>query len=206
MDELWFASASFHFSAENPISVSDGVEVFIFDPVLRFLRVAPFGPAPQGQEDGMVDLGERPFAGDMLMIVCPSPDEGVELIDQVPGGGLGVRLDECANLGEKGFDVFGRGFDQDGAFIASHVLSQEVKSVFNVGNASLLGGEVQPPFLKELLYERFHVLFQDGDITAGDDKVIRKPDHVDFGFASGHRGSRIFLAELFLQTIEGQVG
>ena len=85
-------------SVEDPILPIDGFKVSFLNPLFGLVGVSPFRPSPQGLEDCMADSGERNFTDDVLVIVCPSPNKGVQLDNQIACCRLFVGLDECPYL------------------------------------------------------------------------------------------------------------
>src|SRR3954471_4009849 len=65
-----------------------GVEVSRSDPRRRLYRMSAFGPAPQLRLDMVIHGMERLLRRTMPVIVRPTPDERVELADDLAGGGL----------------------------------------------------------------------------------------------------------------------
>ena len=94
-DEAFFGCDG---SVEDPILSIDGFKVSLFHPLFGLVGVSPFRPPPQGTEDGMADSGEGDFTHDVLVIVCPSPNDGVQLGNEIPYRRLFVGLDECPYL------------------------------------------------------------------------------------------------------------
>src|SRR5258708_23053808 len=104
-----------------------------------FVGVRRVGPVQESLKDSVVYLDKGLFAGDVRVIVGPAPDLGVEDGYGVSRRDLSIGLDDFSNVGQEGFDVFGRGFDQDFAVVVlADVLSQEVKAVCDVGAAGLV--------------------------------------------------------------------
>ena len=71
-------------SVEDPILPIDGFKVSFLNPLFGLVGVSPFRPSPQGLEDCVADSGERNFTDDVLVIVCPSPDDRIQFLDQCP--------------------------------------------------------------------------------------------------------------------------
>src|SRR5260370_33507746 len=85
-------------SVEDPILSIGGFEVSLLHPLFGLVGVSPFRPSPQGLEDCMADSGEGDFADDVLVIICPSPDDRVQLDNQISCCRLFVGLDTCPYL------------------------------------------------------------------------------------------------------------
>src|SRR5947209_5386048 len=112
------------FPAEHPVALSDGMKVLVLHPPSRFLWVSSFGPLPQCSEDRIIHFHEGLFARYVPVIVCPTPDFGIELHDQVPGCRLSIFLDEFLDSGEKRLDVLlGRFYQHFSILVLAYVLT-----------------------------------------------------------------------------------
>ena len=76
----------------------------------------------------------------MLMIVRPTPDFGIEDGYQVSSRCLSVVFDNFPDVSEKGLDVFPRGFTEHSTVVLADILTQEVKAVRDMRDASFLDG------------------------------------------------------------------
>src|SRR6266542_3794413 len=76
------------------------------DPPRVLLRVPPPCPAPQGVEDGRIDMDKGFFGRGMLVIIRPPANFGIELRDQPVCWSLFVVLDDFADVRQKRFHVF----------------------------------------------------------------------------------------------------
>src|SRR5438270_5839695 len=85
-------------SIEHPIVSSDGGEVFLRHPCISFSWMSSFHPVAHHPIDRVVYGLEGFFAHDVLMIERPSPDDGVELHDQLSGTESFVRLHDVPYL------------------------------------------------------------------------------------------------------------
>jgi hypothetical protein len=95
------------------------------------------------------------------MIVRPTPDCGVELMDQVGGRHAQRGFDGLPDAAQEGLDVLlGRLDEQFPVGVLAHVLSEEIKAFLHVGNDRLRGRKFQPSFLQKLLDEGFNFSFQ----------------------------------------------
>ncbi len=83
---------------EYPILPVDGFKVTFLNPLFGFVGVSPSRPSPQRLKDRMADSGKGNFTHNMLMIVCPSPNKGVQLDNQIACCRLFVGLDKCPHL------------------------------------------------------------------------------------------------------------
>jgi len=114
---------------EHPVTVADDVKVLVLDPSARLVRVPASGPLPQRPEERVIHFGEGLFTRHMAMIVRPSPEERIELSDQVFWLGLCVGANECTGFGQEGVDTFAGRFHENGAVIVSDVLAEKVKAL-----------------------------------------------------------------------------
>src|ERR1700719_5297093 len=73
------------FTEEGPVTIPAPVKVFRFEPAWAFVRVPSSCPFPQTREEGVINASERAFAHHVPMIVRPTANLGVELIDQIGG-------------------------------------------------------------------------------------------------------------------------
>src|SRR6266487_2709812 len=88
----------FSVSVEHPIVSSDGFEVFLRNPFIGFSWMSSFYPLSHRMIDCIVYHFERFFAHYMLMIGRPSPDDGVELHNQVSCAERAVSLQDVPYL------------------------------------------------------------------------------------------------------------
>src|SRR2546426_12054094 len=98
-------------------------------------------------------------------------------------------------------DVLFRGLDEQLSVVFTEMLSEKVKTVFNVGDEGFLVGKLESPFLHELLHEGFHLVFQDLFGFAGDDKVISKTHEIDLFRASSSMRLREMLSKCLFKAI-----
>src|SRR6266568_7816624 len=70
------------FSVEDPIVSSTGLEVFLRDPLVGLLWVSSSHPLPQPSIDRVVYRTEHICTDDMLMVLSPSDNDGIEHQDQ----------------------------------------------------------------------------------------------------------------------------
>src|SRR5215467_14780191 len=139
---------------EHPVPLADDVEVLVFDPVPRLVWVSASSPLPQRPEEGVIYRRKGLFTAHMAMIVCPPPDQRIELRDQVFWFGLRVGPNQGSDFAQEGVDTLAGGFDEYRAAVVADVLTEKVKAVGDMCDLGLLGREDQPPFVKELFHER----------------------------------------------------
>jgi hypothetical protein len=73
------------FTEEGPVTVPTPFKVFRFEPARGLIRVPSSCPLPQTREEGVINASKRAFAYRVPMIVNPTANLGVELIDQIGG-------------------------------------------------------------------------------------------------------------------------
>lgn len=109
----------------------------------------------------MIDASERAFAHHMPMIVGPTANLGVELIDQVGGRHAMCSFDGSSDAFQEGFNILlGRLDEQFPVRISAHVLSEEIKAVLHVRNDGLLRREFKTSFLQKMLDQGLDFSFQ----------------------------------------------
>src|SRR6266705_21782 len=116
------------------------------------------------------------------MIVNPTPNLWVELIDQIGGRHAKPGFDCRPDPRQEGFNVLlGRLDEQLTVRVAAHVLSEEIKAFLHVRNDGLRGREFEPALLKELLNEGLYLSFQQVFRFTGDDEIIRVTNEIHTG-------------------------
>ncbi len=92
-------SFSIQFTIEHPVTLTLGAEVFVPDPMAVFVGVSTFGPLPKGLEDSMVRFDKGLFTVDVLMIIGPASEFGVEERYQLSSRGLGMGMNDVSDVG-----------------------------------------------------------------------------------------------------------
>ena len=90
---------------EAPVLVSDAPKIALLHPSLAFLWMSPPCPAPQGVENGRIDMGKGFLGRGVSVKVGPSPYFGIECGNQPVGRGLFVLLDALSDVRQERFDV-----------------------------------------------------------------------------------------------------
>ena len=109
----------------------------------------------------MIDASERAFAHHVPMIVGPTTDLGVELIDQIGGRHATCGFDGSSDAIQEGFNILlGRLDEQFPVRISAHILSEEIKAFLHVRNDRLRRREFKPSFLQKMLDEGLDFSFQ----------------------------------------------
>ncbi len=67
-----------HFSVEHPMIAANGCEVFLLNPRFGLFWMSSFGPPSQHLVDGIIHGAKDFLAHHMLMVLCPSSDNGIE--------------------------------------------------------------------------------------------------------------------------------
>src|SRR5216683_3020449 len=140
------------FTEEGPVTVSAPFKVFGFEPARAFVRVPSACPLPQTREEDVINASERAFAYHVPMIVGPTANLGVELIDQIGGRHTMRSFDGSSDTIQEGSNILlGRLDEQFSVRISAHVLSEEIKAFLHVRNDCLRRREFKTSFLQELL-------------------------------------------------------
>lgn len=149
------------FTEEGPVPIPTPVKVFRFEPARAFVRVPSSCPSPQTREDSVIDASERAFAHPVPMIVRPTANLWVELIDQIGGRHTMRGVDGSSDALQEGSNTLLGGLDEQFPVrISAHVLSEEIKAVLHVRNDGLRRREFKTSFLQELLDQGLDFSFQ----------------------------------------------
>jgi hypothetical protein len=109
----------------------------------------------------VINASERAFAHHVPMIVGPTANLWVELIDQVGGRHATCSFDGSSDAIQEGFNILlGRLDEQFPIRISAHVLSEEIKAVLHVRNDGLLRREFKTSFLQKMLDQGLDFSFQ----------------------------------------------
>ena len=157
-------------------------------PSCAFLRVPTFGPTPETVSQNPFYLLERLHCHNVAMVVGPTPDDRIEMTNQVGLTGSVMVADALPHLLQKHMRVLLGGSDEQLTVELAEVLSEEVESVFDMRDAGLLWRELQAPVSQKLLNQWFDFVFQQFLGCAGDDEVIRVSNEVHFGVGFPPRG------------------
>src|SRR6266700_1105941 len=98
VDGQSFPFLSFYFSGKHPFSFANNVKVFIFHPSSPFGRVPSLCPLPQRLEDRAIHFVEGSLACHMSVIQGPSPNNRVQLNDELSCWGLFVFLHDFSDF------------------------------------------------------------------------------------------------------------
>ena len=188
------------FTEEGPVTVSAPFKVFGFEPARAFVRVSSSCPFPQTREEGVINASECAFAHHVPMIVRPTANLGVEVINQIGGRHAMCVFDDSSDALQEGSSILlGRLDEQFSVRISAHVVSEEIKAFLHVRNDCLRRREFKASFLQELPDEGFDLSFQQFFRLTGDDEVIRVTDEIDTGFFTSKGLETFSCRELFLQ-------
>ena len=109
----------------------------------------------------MIDASECAFAHYMPMIVGPTANLGVELLDQSGGRHAPSVFDDLSDAIQEGFHIFlGGRNEQFPVRVPAHILSEKIKAFLHVCNDRLFRREFEPPLLQKLLNDRLDLSFQ----------------------------------------------
>jgi hypothetical protein len=73
--------------AKDPVALADNLEVFLLDPARTFIRMPSLRPAPKRFVSDIVRIGVGVFAALVTMVVCPAPNDRVQLHHYGPSCG-----------------------------------------------------------------------------------------------------------------------
>jgi hypothetical protein len=161
-DFIWPSFVIAGFAEEGPIPIPTPVKVFRFDPARAFIRVPSSCLSPQTREDHEINASACAFAHHVPMIVRPTTNLWVELIDQIGGRPAMRSLDGSSDVLQEGFDILlGRLNEQFPVGISAHVLSEEIKAVLHMRHDGLLRREFETSFLQKMLDEGLGCPYRD---------------------------------------------
>lgn len=72
-----------HFPVEHPIVAANGCEVLLLNPRFGLVWMSSFGPPSQYLVDGIVYGGKDFLAHHVLVVLCPSSNNGIEQEDEL---------------------------------------------------------------------------------------------------------------------------
>jgi hypothetical protein len=160
-DFIWPSFVIAGFAEEGPVPIPTPVKVSRFDPARGFVRVPSSCPSPQTREDDEINASERAFAHHVPMIVRPTANLWVELIDQIGGRHAMRSFDGSSDAIQEGSNILlGRLDEQFPVGISAHVLPEEIKAMLHVRNDRLRRKEFKTSFLQELLDQGLDFSFQ----------------------------------------------
>src|SRR5258708_10923625 len=111
-DFSWPSFVIAGFTEEGPVTVPAPFKVFWFEPARAFVQVPSSCPLPQTREDGVIDASERAFAHHVPMIVRPTANLWVELIDQIGGRHTMHGVDGSSDALQEGSNTLLGGLDE----------------------------------------------------------------------------------------------
>lgn len=199
----------FEFAEESPMLVAVCAEVFSFDPASSFVGMSSSCPFPQCLEDSSIHVDKGFLACGMPVKVRPSSNDRVQASYQVVCRDFSIGLDDLSEIREECLDVLFRWPGEELPIVFTDMLSEKVKSVFNVRNPGFLLREFQSSFAEKCRDEWFDFILQKLFRDAGNDEIIRVSHqihllvHARHGFASGEV---ILLTKYGLQSVQGHVG
>ena len=151
-DFSWPSFVIASFTEEGPVTIPTPVKIFRVEPARAFVRVSSSCPLPQTREDVAIHVSKRAFAYHVPMIIRPTANFRVELIDQIGGRHAMCNFDGSSDAVQEGSNILlGRLGEQFPVRISAHVLSEEIKAVLHVRNDGLRRREFKTSFLQEML-------------------------------------------------------
>src|ERR1700730_9954394 len=138
-DFIWPSFVIAGLTEEGPVTVPTPFKVFRFDPARGLVRVPSLCPLPPTREDSVIHASKRAFAHHVPMIVRPTSNLWVELIDQIGGRHAMCVFDDSSDALQEGSNILlGRRNEQFPVGIPAHILSEEIKAVLHVRNDGLV--------------------------------------------------------------------
>jgi hypothetical protein len=105
-DSIWPSFVIAGFTEEGPVTIPAPVKVFRFEPARAFVGVPSSCPLPQTREDVAIHVSKRVFAHHVPMIVRPTANLRVELIDQIGGRHAMCSFDDSSDALQEGSNIF----------------------------------------------------------------------------------------------------
>ncbi len=182
---------------EHPVVPFDGCEVFLPYPFVGFRWVSSFGPPSYELIDGTVYRVERVLTYHMLVILRPSSNDRVESPNEFSSGDGFVFLHDAPKFLQVGLyrllGWFHQQFGLFSRFVLAYVLTQKVKSLFNMRDDGFFWGQFESSFAHEVLHKRFHLLFEQFFRCPCDQKVVGVSDEIDLRVVARFRFGEGFL-------------
>ena len=149
------------FTEEGPVTTTTSCKILLFAPACGLVRVSSSYPSPQTREDVVIHACKRACTHYVPIIVSPTPDFGVEFMDQIGGRHAQRGFDGLPDAVQESLDVLlGRLDEQFPIGILAHVLSEEIKTFLHSGDDRLRGRKFQTSCLQKLLDEGLDFSFQ----------------------------------------------
>ena len=145
----------------------------------------------------------------MRVVQCPSPDNGIELANQLLLGRCFAVLDNSAHFIQERLYILLRGLDKEFPIgISSNIESKEIEATANVGYNRLFRRKCQAAFGHKRFHQWFYLTLQKLSAFASNDKIICITNQIHFGI---HINSvLVVLAEPFVQhefqTVQNHIG
>ncbi len=182
-DFIWPSFVIAGFSEEGPIAAPTPFKVFRFDPARGLVRVPSLCPLPQIREDGVIHASKCAFTHHVPMIVRPTANLRVELIDQVGSRPTTCVLDNFSDAIQEGSNILlGRLDEQFPVRVSAHILPEKIKAALHMRDDRLRWRKFKTSFSQKLLDEAFDFSFQEFFRSTGDDEVIRITDEMNTRF------------------------
>ena len=157
----WLALVITRFTEEGPVTTTMRHKILLFAPACVLVRVSSSCPSPQTREDFVINTAKCVLTHHVPMIVGPTPDFGVEFMDQIGGRHAQRGFDCLPDAAQEGLNVLlGRLDEQFPVGILAHVLSEEIKTFLHMGDDRLRRRKFQASFVQKLLDEGFDFSFQ----------------------------------------------
>ncbi len=86
-------------------------KITLSPPASILIWVSSLDPALQGEVDAGVYSRKGLLGYDVAMVIGPTPNHGIQLLDQIDRCRRWVGLDDLSHLGQQGVDICLRWFD-----------------------------------------------------------------------------------------------
>src|ERR1700722_5832800 len=104
-DFSWPSFVIASFTEKGPVTIPTPVKIFRLDPARAFVRVPSSCQLPQTREDVAIHVSKRAFAYHVPMIVRPTANFRVELIDQIDGRHAMGSFDDASDAIQEGSNI-----------------------------------------------------------------------------------------------------
>jgi len=123
------------FGTKDPIAVANGLGILLFNPVAGFVMAMPsLRPLPKGKVNITVNIGEHPFGYHEAMVISPTPENRVKLVNKDFGWHTITVFDNIKGFAFNSFNRLYAGFNQQLPIVLLHVLPKKVKTFVDMGN------------------------------------------------------------------------
>ena len=123
---------------KDPSTLAPLRKVFRLDPVGTFRMMATFGPAPEHLVQPRIAVGKDLLADHGAIVVGPSAQERVELLQQRLRADRLIRIQERLHLPQEGLLTGLGGFDEELAVVFAEIKAEKIESVRHMRDVRFL--------------------------------------------------------------------